>query len=183
MPTIDYGNTNIIDVPQSELTLVSGTTYTHDVNQFHLDLRDLEDDDYAGIAFPRTHQHITEVVLSGVTYSRFVIILAPYTVRYEDTGSPYTVSLTGANNNIADRLVSTPQVTLVTNNAAGLITVTSGSGLDTEQDTIIREVHKYLGLNSADPVEHTPTRSKTDSLDIDITRSGNGESLSRLVRQ
>ena len=97
--SIDWGNTNIIDIEQSDLTLISGTLFELDVDAFRLTLKGLEDDE-AGIAFVRTHNHNTEVTVAGTTFARIVEILAPYSVRFEDLA--YSVRLAGANNNIFD---------------------------------------------------------------------------------
>lgn len=122
--SINWG-TGVITVPQSDLTLVSGTLYSYDVNDLRLALRALEDDE-AGIVFPKTHIHNTEVVLSGTTYARFFEIVSPYTVEFED--GAYTVRLSGANHNIADVKVLN-QVSIITENSAGLIV----SGVQTNQ--------------------------------------------------
>lgn len=123
--------TGVISIPQSYLTLVSGSTYSLDVNALRLDLKSLEDDE-AGIVWPDTHTHNTEVTISGTTYSRFVSFINGYTIDFED-GS-YTVKCVGANHNIGDVKV-VDSVSLIIGNSAGLITVTSGSGV-TEQDKI-----------------------------------------------
>lgn len=123
--SIDY-QTFVILVPQSYLTFVSGTLYDLDVNQFRLDLKDLEDDS-AGMPFPATHNHNTEVTIVGTTYARFVEILPPYSVEFED--GQYTVTLSGANNNIFDvagGILVQNQVQVIPSNSAGLI-VTTGS--------------------------------------------------------
>jgi len=114
--------TSVITVPKADLTLVSGTLYTYDVNTFRLALKALEDDpDY--MPFPKTHTHNAEVVISGDTYARTVEILAPYTVEFED--GQYEVKLTGANHNIADVKVAN-QVSLIIGNSAGLISIAGG---------------------------------------------------------
>lgn len=149
--TIDY-TTFVINVPISFLTLISGTKYNLDVNAFRLALKDLEDDP-DGMAFPDTHTHNPPATLAGTTYARQVVILNPYTVTFED--GQYTVIATGANHNLAD-VKNANQVSLVTQNSAGLITVVSGSGV-TEQDKadiaalILQDpkflsVGKFLGL-------------------------------------
>ena len=109
--------TSVIFVPQSYLTLVSGSVYSLDVDQFRKDLRDLEDD-IDGRPWSRTHDHNDEVSLSGVAYARIVTILTPYTVEFED--GQYSVSCLNANHNIADVKVVN-QVSLIVNNAAGLV--------------------------------------------------------------
>jgi hypothetical protein len=89
-----------------------------DLNAFRLELKDLEDG-LEGMPFLKTHNHNTEVTLSGLTYARIVEVLDPYTVEFEN--AQYTVSCTGANHNLADVKVAN-QVSLIINNAAGLIT-------------------------------------------------------------
>lgn len=117
--------TRVINVPQSYLTLVSGSLYTLDVDTFRRDLRDLEDNT-DGMVFPRTHRHNTEVVLSGVTYARVVEIINNYTITFENGN--YRVSLIGANNNIAD-VTNVNSVSIQVNNSAGLITVSTGTAV------------------------------------------------------
>lgn len=130
--TVDW-STKVIHVTKDYLTLVTGTTYSLDVDAFRLSLRDLEDSS-AGIIFPATHTHNTEVVLSGVTYARVVEIINGYTVTFED--GAYRVSLSGANNNVAD-VVNVNQVSIQSNNSAGLIVAGEGGGISlTEQDKI-----------------------------------------------
>jgi len=95
------------------------------VDTFRLALKDLEAG-VAGIPWPDTHNHVTETVLSGTTYARIVSILAPYTVEFED--GQYGVRTTGANHNILDVKIAN-QVSLLTQNSAGMI-VTSGGSAD-----------------------------------------------------
>jgi len=125
--------TGVITIPQNQLTFISGSNYTLDVDAFRLALKDLEDSE-EGMVWPITHRHATASTLSGVTYARQVEILAPYTITFQDVGTPYTVSCSGANHNIAD-VKNVNQVSLIVGNSAGLISVTSGSGV-TAQDKI-----------------------------------------------
>lgn len=113
--SIDWPN-SVINVPQADLTLISGSSYTLDVNWFRLQLKDLEDDP-AGIGWPDTHVHTPPVTLSGSTYARFVEIINGYTVTFEDGN--YGVALQGANNNIVD-VLNRNQVSVIANNSAGL---------------------------------------------------------------
>ena len=128
MITIDWP-TGVITVPQSYLTNLGGGIYELDVDQFRLDLKDLEDD-AEGISWPATHIHNTQVTLAGVTYARTVEIINGYTVEFEN--GTYTVKCVGANHNIGDVKVVN-SVSLLIGNSAGLIVVTSGSGV-TAQD-------------------------------------------------
>lgn len=123
--------TGEIYVPQSFLTPLGGDRYELDVNAFRLALKDLEDD-AEGMPWPNTHVHNTEQTLAGATYARQVVILSPYTVTFED--GQYTVVAVGANHNLAD-VKNVNQVSMITSNSAGLITVVSGSGV-TEQDKL-----------------------------------------------
>lgn len=128
---IDY----TIHVPQSYLTLIGGTLYELDTNQFRLDLKALEASVY-GMPNPKTHNHNTEITVAGTTYARTLEILSPYSVEFED--GAYTVRLVGSNNNIFDvqnGILVQNQVQVIPTNAAGLITVVSGSGV-TEQDKL-----------------------------------------------
>lgn len=118
-PSINW-STKVITIPQSDLTLISGTLYELDVNDFRLALKNIEDSE-EGMAFDSTHRHNTEVTLSGVTYARTFEIINGYTVTFEDTGSPYTVRCAGANHNIADVTNYTSEVSLIIGNSAGLI--------------------------------------------------------------
>jgi len=122
--SIDWGS-RIITVPQGDLTLISGTLYELDTNWFRLALKDLEDS-AEGMVNPDTHRHATEVVISGVTYARFFEIINGYTVTF-DPNDPYTIRLSGTNNNIAD--VMSPghhHTSLLSANSAGLVVITGG---------------------------------------------------------
>lgn len=124
--------TKVVIIPQADLTPLSAGRYELDVNSFRLALKDIEDSE-EGIAFPDIHKHTTELVLSGVTYSRFVEIINGYTIELQDTGTPYVVTCVGANHNIADVKVLN-NVSLIVGNSAGLITVaTSGNILTAPQ--------------------------------------------------
>lgn len=116
--TIDY-STYTINVPQSYLTQTGPSTYTLDTNEFRITLRDLEDDE-AGMPHPKTHNHNTKVTLSGIEYARVIEILSPYSITFEDTGTPYRVFLTGSNNNILD-VANLNNVSIAPSNSAGLV--------------------------------------------------------------
>jgi len=111
--------TDVIYVPKADLTLIQASPEVRelDVDWFRLQLKDWEDNE-ANIYRPRTHNHNTEVSLAGLTYARTVEVLSPYTVEFED--GQYTVNCVGANHNVSDVKVAN-QVSLIVNNAAGLI--------------------------------------------------------------
>jgi hypothetical protein len=129
--------TKVISIPQADLTLVDTGIYELDVDEFRLDLKDLEDSE-EGIIFDKTHTHNTEVTLSGVTYARFIEIINGYTITFED--GQYAVNLTGANNNIAD-VMNVNQVSLRSFNSAGLITVDTGTGSDSTDTFTLHNRH------------------------------------------
>lgn len=123
--------TKVIFVPQNYLSLVSGSVYELDTNQFRLDLKALEASS-EGMPFDDTHAHNTQVTVGGVTLARVVEIINGYTITFED--GQYAVNLVGSNSNIAEN-VNVNQVSIRPQNSAGLISVTSGSGV-TEQDKL-----------------------------------------------
>ncbi len=120
--------TFLISVPKADLTLITGTLFEHDTEAFRLELIDFEDSEL-GMMFPRTHTHNTEVTIVGVTYARFIEILSPYSVEYED--GAYSVRLSGSNNNLFDvenGILVQNSVQIIAQNSAGLIVTDGGSG-------------------------------------------------------
>ncbi len=119
--------TQVIFVPQADLTLVGGTLYELDTDAFRLALKDLEDGE-EGQPFPDTHRHNTEVSVAGTTFARSIEIINGYSVEFED--GQYTVRLVGSNNNLFDvenGILAQNQVQIIAGNSAGLI-VGSGGG-------------------------------------------------------
>ena len=68
----------------------------------------------------------------GVTYAPQLILLAPYTITFED--GLYAVNIVGTNNNVLER-TNKNQVSVNASNSAGLIIVETGTGI-TEQDKL-----------------------------------------------
>ncbi len=118
MITINWG-TKVISVPQADLTFISTGVYQLDINAFRLVLKDLEDNE-DGMPFPKTHNHNTQVVLSGVTYARVIEIINGYTITFENL--QYAVNLVGANSNIPD-VINVNQVSIRSSNSAGLVSL------------------------------------------------------------
>jgi hypothetical protein len=115
--------TGVITVRQADLNPLGGLLFQLDVNAFRLALKDLEDSE-EGQVWPTTHNHNTELTLSGVTYARSFEIINGYTVEFEN--GMYSVACVGANHNIADVKVMN-SVSLIIGNSAGLIAV-AGAG-------------------------------------------------------
>ena len=133
--TVDFPN-RIIDVPQSDLTFVSGTLYTYATNsKFRADLMAIMDNE-EGMAFPQSYEHTAGKTIAGVTYARFIQIINSYQVRFEDGN--YTVVLEESNNDIWDvggGILYQNQVQVIPTNSAGLIVKEVGSAV-TEQDKL-----------------------------------------------
>lgn len=124
MITVDWPN-KVIYIPQSYLTSLGGDIYELDTEQLRLDLKDAEDSEI-GIAYEDTHRRNAPVTISGATYAQTLEIINGYTVTFED--GQYAVNFVGSNNNIYD-VTNVNQVSLRPSNSAGLIQVTSGSGV------------------------------------------------------
>lgn len=119
--------TGVITIPRADMPVVqvSPEIREFDVAQLHFDLRTIHAS-VAGAPYTKTHNHGSVTTLSGVTYARLVEILAPYSVEFED--GQYTVLSFGANHNVADVKIPN-QVSLITNNSAGLIDRATARGL------------------------------------------------------
>ncbi len=109
--------TKVITVPQADLVLQSGITYTYDTDAFRLELKNWEASEVGGWR-QRTHLHNLPVTVGGTTLARTLEIINGYTVTFED--GQYRVILQGSNNNIVD-VANVNQVSIVPTNSAGLI--------------------------------------------------------------
>lgn len=120
--TMDWANL-IIQVPRADMPVVqvSPEIRSLDADAFRLELKAIEASE-EGIPFLDTHKHTTEVILSGVTYARFIEIINGYTITFED--GLYSVNLFGANTNILET-TNQNQVSLRANNSSGLVRVVS----------------------------------------------------------
>ena len=146
MPIIVDPITHIIDVPQNYLTPVAAGLYSFDTDQFRKDLSTWSATE-EGRAEPFPYSHNTEYSVAGVTYARRVEILSPYSVRFEDTGTLYSVLFEGSNNNIFDQVngIFVPNnVIPIPQNAAGLQTVSSGSGLTAGEKTSLANIDNVV---------------------------------------
>lgn len=139
--SVDWG-TQVISIPQSYLTPISGNLYELDTDELRLDLKALEASE-EGMAFPDTHRHVTETVLGGVTYARFIEIINGYTVTFED--GQYRVRFTGSNNNISD-VANLNQVSLLPQNSAGLIRVEDVAAADIAAAVLEKVVNDHIGV-------------------------------------
>jgi len=128
--TIDWNN-KLIFIPKSDLTLVQGSVYKLDLNQFKADLGDIMDNS-DGIVNDTIYLNNPPFELDGVTYARGLKIINGYKVEFED--GQYAVNLIGANSNVASVSVVN-QVSIRPFNSAGLqiVTVAESSALTPEE--------------------------------------------------
>lgn len=133
-------STKTINVLQADLTSLGGGVYELDTDQFRKDLNALQAG-VDGIVFETTHEHTAPKTLAGTTFARFIEIINGYTIDFED-GS-YQVNLVGSNNNILD-VKTVNSVSLAVQNSAGLIQVSSGSGLSAGQDATLTAINAEL---------------------------------------
>jgi hypothetical protein len=160
--------THIISVPKADLTLLQASPEVRELNLnvFRLWLKDWEDS-AEGMVQPKTHDHNTEVTLAGLTYARIIEVLFPYTVEFED--GQYTINCVGANHNLSDVKVAN-QVSLIVNNAAGLI-----GNAQIEYGSFGDMVHldpssSYAGTVFPTGAPQQPVNNLTDALLIASTR-------------
>ena len=104
-----------IFVPQADLTLISGVTYSLDIETFHNAVRTLMTLDINDV-YPNTHNHTRQGTLGAVTYPRRLEVTTEYQVEFED--GQYRVRLINGDNNIEDVQVVN-QVAISTFNSAG----------------------------------------------------------------
>jgi hypothetical protein len=172
----------VITIPKADLTLVSGSLYELDTDAFRLELKALEAAATEGITFLKTHNHNTEYTVAGVTYARAIIILAPYSVEFED--GAYSVRLAGSNNNIFDveaGILVQNSVQVIGQNSAGLIVVNSGSGLTATEQARLRDIWRLIGGDNSFNLDTSKDQITIDDITIDVTEPTPG--TTRLRRQ
>lgn len=169
--TVDY-LTQVINVPQADLTFVSGTLYELDTEAFRLILHGIQDSE-EGIAFDDFFRHNTEVTVAGTTYARTIEIINGYTVQFED--GQYAVRLVGSNNNIFDEgVLVRNQVSVIPTNSAGLQTVDL-----TTLELLVDELHKLHGLDAANVLEITDTSRSSGGVNQTLSDDGTTSTVTR----
>jgi len=114
-------DTKVITIPKADLTLITGTLYELDTNQFRLDVGILlASETYVWMDYAFSHN--TEVTVAGTTFARIIEFINGYSIEFED-GS-YSVRLAGSNNNIFDvenGILAQNSVQVIAQNSAGLV--------------------------------------------------------------
>jgi hypothetical protein len=122
----------VISIPKAYLTLLAGTLYELDTDQFRKDLRAWEAT-VQGRTMLRTHDHNSTYTVFGDTYARKVEIINGYSIEFEN--GVYSVKLTGSNNNIADiqgGILVANNVQVIPTNSAGSIVVSGLASQDVQ---------------------------------------------------
>ena len=170
--TINH-NTNVISVPQADLTLITGTLYELDTNTFRLNVLALLDD-ADGMPLDDVFIHNTAVTVAGTTFARTIEVLVPYSIQFTPD-SQYSVRLVGSNNNIFDvenSILVQNQVQVIPTNSAGLIV---------SAQTELTEMWRLMGLDISNPMTVTPT-TRDAGASISQTISGDGVNTTTVTR-
>jgi len=182
--------TLVISVPQADLTLIGGTLWSLDSNQFRKDVNTLQAAEPAIWQKP-AFQHNTEVTFAGTTFARSIEFINGFSITFEDTGSAYTIRIDGSNNNIHDIdagiLNPTALTTVVSTNSAGLI-VTGGSALTAAETLKLTQIHNDRGLNLTTDKVITENTLDTDYTEVNadgvtktVIKSGSTTTINRTV--
>jgi len=156
--TVDYSVTPfLITIPQSDLTLDTGTRYTLTVDEFWLLLRDFTDNQNA-MPHPKLYFRIPA---TSSTPSITTINETYYALQFED--GMYSVNIINGNTNIREVEVKN-QVSVNTNNTTGFVTVAAGVSEDR-----LTDIWQYLNLDATNPVSINDTQISVGAITIDIT--------------
>lgn len=140
MATIDPALKRVT-IPQTDLTLVSGSLYELDTNTFRLAIGALlASEDY--IWMDDMFRHNTEVSVAGTTFARTIEVINSWSLTFENISM--AVRLAGSNNNFFDAesgvLINQPLVNVIGQNSAGLVRVDIPALDQAEIDSIVAGV-------------------------------------------
>jgi hypothetical protein len=150
-------NSKIVTVPKADMTQISASPEIYELNliSFWAAIHDIQDSE--GMPYLDIMRSNAPVVLSGVTYARSIEVINGYKIEFEN--GPYQVNLNGANSNLLDARVQN-NVSLNASNSAGLVVVTSGSGLSLSEQAALARIDANAEFTKdvveADE-EYTPT--------------------------
>ena len=166
--TIDWA-TAVINVNQVDMVLIQSTpsiVYQLDMEDFRLALKDLEDD-LEGMPWPVTHSRNAPVVISGANLAQVIEILPPYTVSFEETGTPYRVNVVGANTNIGERVnLGSGEVSVSTSNSAGLQDLNSLQAASFNGGVTIDVNSSFTGTTFPIGTRQSPVNNLSDAISI-----------------
>ena len=156
--------TFVIDIPQSYLTLISGTLYKADTNQIRIDLKTIEMDE-TFICFPDTYVHNTTVELFGVIYARTIAIVSPYSITFTPDAQ-WSVRLDGSNNNFGDveaGILNQNQVQVIPTNSAGLQDLSTLLASAYQGQVVINPITGQSGTTTPVGTYLIPSNNETDA--------------------
>ena len=134
----------IFTIPQGDLTFISGNNYSLSMVDVHEELRRLEWAFADGLWAPNIAKWFETVTLSGIDKTPSLEIINDYT--FDFTGSNYNVILTDYDNNLVDVYIPSNGISILGNNSVGRQTISTGSGLDSGQDTKLTRIHALLDV-------------------------------------
>jgi hypothetical protein len=160
-------STKVVTIPKADTVLVSASPDVRslDLTTLWENIIAIEESSEA-ISFDTIVRNVAPFTVAGVTLARVVEIINGYKIEFED--GQYAVNILGGNSNISDVIVRN-QVSVNTGNSAGLVQVSSGSGLSTEQATMLEEIYVLMGLDPGRPLttHQTYRRVPADGSTID----------------
>lgn len=165
--TIDY-ITREITVPQADLTLVSGSLYTMNTDQFRKDVMDILAAENH-IWMPDAFIHNTAVTVAGTTFARTIEFINGYNITFTPD-TLWSVRLEGSNNNIFDvegGILNQNSVQVIPTNSAGLI------GSKQLEDQSFDDARVWIDVDAGQPgtayplgTPGTPSNNLTDAQTI-----------------
>ena len=132
-----------ITIPVSDLTLVSGTRYQLNLENFLYECRRLEWVPGEGLWAPHILEHSnTRTDFAGANYAAFDEVVNGYTITIGP--GPTRVDLVGSNNNIADVITNT-NIILTSANSAGLTNISEIRGTAFEGHVRVDSIKGFPG--------------------------------------
>jgi len=146
--------TKEIAVHQADLTLVTGSLYELDTEVVFRAAVNAFLASEEGIVCDDAIDHNTTYTVAGVTYARKIEVINGYNVTFTPN-SAWSVRLDGSNNNLFDvesGVLNQNNVQVIPQNSAGLIQITSGSGLSAGQAAQLEQLWQDRGFDVSNPV-------------------------------
>lgn len=156
--------TKIITIPVTDLTLVSGTRYQLNLENFLYEIRRLEWDFADGLWAPKILEHSNiRTDFAGANYAAFDEVVNGYTVTIGP--GPTRVDLVGSNNNIAD-VINNTDIILTSANSAGLTNINEIRSTAFNQSVVIDPNSTNTGIVYPLGTRKKPINNWADALAI-----------------
>lgn len=155
--------------------LVESTASITDIVAFKDTIRELEDDP-EGVVYPAVISY-KRLDLGGGAFFHAVELINGYQMKFPNPG---TYSIVG---NIGGDIVPVSGVYVERLKAAAFATVSGttsgGSGLTTEQDTMLRELWTRMALNPSAPLTNTESSITAGSIEIAVAQTSTSSTFTR----